>query len=213
MRFMNNGSYLKKTGILGGTFNPIHNGHLIMAENAMRYCGLDNVMFIPSGCSYLKDARLIASKEHRLKMCELAIKGYEGFELSTVETDRSGDSHTYKTLDILRTANPDTRFYLITGADTFLYMANWVKPEMIFPACTVVCMPRDGHDISELKDAAKRYENTYNADVIITDSKEVDISSSYIREMLALGNDCSDLLDKDVIEYIKENGLYGNDRY
>ena len=213
MTLMNNKSYLKKIGILGGTFNPVHNGHLTLAENAKRYCGLDKVLFIPSGVSYLKDASLIADKQHRLKMCELAIRGHKDFELSTVETDRSGDSHTYKTLDILCKKDPDAHFYLITGADTFLFMGNWVKPEEIFSGCTVVCAMRDAHSAAELEAAAKCYEEQYGADIVITDSKEVDISSSAIREMLAAGMDCSDYLDKDVIEYIKENGLYGNDRY
>ncbi len=209
---MNNGSYPKKTGILGGTFNPIHKGHIMLAENAMRFCGLDKVIFIPSGCSYLKDPASVAGKKHRKRMTELAIERYDKFELSSVETDREGDSYTYITLDILSKENPDTRFYYIVGADTLLFMDKWKEPGSIFSKCTVVCAKRDDHTDKELIEKAEDLREIYKADIILMDVAKVDISSSFIRQCLKNGEDCGNLLDEKVIGYIKDNGLYGYDR-
>ena len=114
----NNASYQKKTGILGGTFNPIHIGHLALAQNAMECCGLDEVFFIPSGCSYLKDPETIAETQHRLAMTRLAIEDNPRFVLSTIETDRPGNSYTYETLDILTHKDPLTHYFYIIGYET-----------------------------------------------------------------------------------------------
>ncbi len=209
---MNNDSYQKKTGILGGTFNPIHNGHIILAQNAMRICGLDNVIFIPSGCSYLKDPSGIVAREHRLRMTELAINKHEGFEISDIEIKREGNSYTYKTLEELKKIDPDTQLFFIVGADTFLYMDNWKEPEGVFSQCTVVCAGRSGHSAEKINDKADLFRSEYKADVMILDIANTDVSSSEIRKLLTNGEDCSAYLDPKVIKYIKDNGLYGNDR-
>lgn len=209
---MNNGSYPKKTGILGGTFNPIHKGHIVLAQNAMRYCDLNKVIFIPSGFSYLKDPSSVADKIHRKNMTALAIEGSEGFELSTLETDREGESYTYITLDILCRQNPDSRFYYIVGADTLLYMDKWKNPGDIFSKCSVICAKRDDHPDDELVKKAAEYMDRFETEIILMDAPKVDISSSLVRQKLENGQDCSDLLDERVIGYIKDNGLYGYDR-
>lgn len=209
---MNNSSYCKKIGILGGTFNPIHIGHLIIAENAMEYCDLEKVLIIPSGCSYLKDPRDIPEKEHRIKMCELAIKNNSRFELSRVESDREGNSYTYETLDILTKAEPDVHFYYIVGADTLLYMENWKNPEAIFSKCTVVCAKRDGHTDEILINKADELKDRFGADVIIMDVPETNVSSSMIRHLLSEGRSCRYYIDDRVMDYIKDNGLYSGKR-
>ena len=205
---MNNASYPKKTGILGGTFNPIHTGHLILAQNAMEFCGLDKVLFVPSGCSYLKDPKEVAAVKHRVRMCELAIKDNVRFELSTVESDREGNSYTYETLDILNRENPDTRYYFIVGADTLMYMENWKEPGRIFSSCTVVCEKRDAIDAGILEDKVRYLTDRFKADVILMDIPEVKISSSAIRELLAKKKSCRYYLNDEVIDYIEKNGLY-----
>ena len=205
---MNNGSYRKKIGILGGTFNPIHIGHLTLAQNAMEYCALEKVLFVPSGCSYLKDPKEIASTEHRVRMTELAIKNNDRFELSTVESDREGNSYTYETLEILNTEHPDTDFYFIVGADTFMFMENWMEPQRIFSACKIICAKRDGMDSEELNEKAVHLKKKYNADMIIMDIPEIDVSSSTVRRLLRSGISCRYYLDEDVRRYISDNGLY-----
>lgn len=205
---MNNDSYLKKTGILGGTFNPIHVGHLMLAQNAVEYCELDEVLIMPSGVSYLKDPDKIAPVEHRLEMTRLAIEGNDRFVLSTIETDRGGNSYTYETLEALTAGNPDTQYYYIIGADTLFSMETWKNPEKIFAGCTVVCAKRDSYSDDELAAKAQSLTEKYGAKIIIMDIPEVPVSSTTIRQQLEKGMSCRYYLDDKVIDYIRKNGLY-----
>ena len=123
---------MKKTGILGGTFNPIHMAHLIIAEIALEEAELDEILFIPSGCSYLKDAADILPAKERIHMTGLAIEDNPKFALSTIETDREGNSYTCDTLLELRERYPDQENYLIVGADNLFTMEEWKDPEVIF---------------------------------------------------------------------------------
>ena len=205
---MNNDSYRKKVGVLGGTFNPIHIGHLTLAQNAMEYCDLEKVLFVPSGCSYLKDPKDVASTVHRVKMTELAIKDNSRFELSTVESERAGNSYTYETLEILNKEQPDTDYYFIVGADTFMFMENWKEPERIFAACKIICAKRDGMDSDELNEKAVHLKEKFNADMLIMDIPEIDVSSSTVRRLLRSGISCRYYLDEDVRRYITDNALY-----
>lgn len=205
---MNNGSYPKKIGILGGTFNPIHVGHLILAESAMDYCGLDKVLIMPSGCSYLKDQETIADKIHRVNMAKLAIEGNDRFELSTIEVDREGNSYTFETLDMLCRQDPDARYYFIIGADILFTIEKWNRPEDIFNKCTIVCAQRDGIDSKDLEKKASELKSLFNADVIIMDVPEMKVSSSNIRDYLKRGWSCKYYLDEKVREYIINNSIY-----
>lgn len=199
----------KKVGILGGTFDPIHIGHLMLAENARQICGLDKVLIMPSGCSYFKDPAKVTDTKHRVAMTELAIRSNDKFELSTIESDRSGNSYTYETLEELCKLNPDTRYYYIIGADTLFSIETWRKPEEIFNKCTIVCACRDSHTPDELKSKADDLKRRYDADITITDVPEVPVSSTMVRQLLSKGLNCRYYLDDKVIEYIKSNGLYG----
>ena len=205
---MNNDSYCKKTGILGGTFNPIHIGHLMLAENALEYCALDEVLIMPSGCSYFKDQKSVASAEHRLKMAELAIAGNDKFVLSPIEVERGGYTYTYETLETLCGENPDTRYYYIIGADTLFSMETWKKPDVIFSKCTIVCAKRNAMPDDELTKKADDLKERFGASVIIMDTPEIPVSSTVVREMMKKGMTCRYYLDDKVIEYIKDNKLY-----
>ena len=205
---MKNACYSKKTGILGGTFNPIHIGHLMLAENAMEYCGLDEVLIMPSGCSYFKDQNEVASKEHRINMTELAIRGNDRFTLSTIETEREGNSYTYETLEQLCAENPDVHYHYIIGADTLFSMETWRKPEVIFARCTVICARREDGEDDDIRKKAEDLKNRFGADIILMDIPAVPVSSTMIRELMAKGMSCRYYLDDKVIRYIKENGLY-----
>ena len=209
---MNNDSYQKKTGILGGTFNPIHTGHLMLAENALEYCDLDKVLIMPSGCSYFKDQKTVASVTDRINMTSLAIEGNDKLVLSTIETDRAGNSYTYETLDILCKQDSSVRYYYIIGADTLFSMETWKNPEGIFNKCTVVCAKRDGISDGKLLEQKKRLESLFGADIILMDLPEVPISSSMIRKLMSEGMSCRYYIPDKVLEYIKEKGLYGIDR-
>ena len=205
---MNSTGKGQKIGILGGTFNPIHIGHLMLAENARQICGLDKVLIMPSGCSYFKDPDKVADTKHRVRMTELAIMENDKFELSTIESDRSGNSYTYETLEELCKLNPGTHYYYIIGADTLFSIETWKKPENIFDKCTIVCAGRYAYSEEELRQKSLDLKDRFNADVMIMDVPEVPVSSTMIRELMTKGLNCRYYLNDKVIEYIKENGLY-----
>ena len=208
---MDNTDRPRKIGILGGTFNPIHIGHLLLAQNAMEYCDLDEVLIMPSGVSYLKDPDEIAATRHRVNMVKHAIEGNDGFVLSTIESERKGNSYTYETLGELVKEHPDVSYHYIIGADTLFSIENWKNPDRIFDKCTIVCARRDGHSDRSLNEQRAYLEEKFNAHIIIMDVPETEISSSFIRNMLAMNKSCRYYLDDKVREYIKVNGLYGFD--
>ena len=198
----------KKVGVFGGTFDPIHMGHLILAQNALEEVGLDKVLIMPSGCSYLKDIDKVSPKEHRVEMTRLAIEDNDRFELSTIEAEREGNSYTYETFKILCRENPDTDYYYIIGADVFMSMNTWNRPEEIFKRCTIVCARRDNIPQSDLDDMLLFLQKEYNAKVMFMDVPEVRISSTDIKDLIRRGMSCRYYLNEKVIDYIKENGLY-----
>lgn len=197
-----------KIGILGGTFNPIHIGHLMLAQNAMNWCKLDKVVFIPAGVSYFKSADEVEEAKHRLNMTRLAINDNDSFELSTVETDREGNSYTYETLEILTKENPNTCYYYIIGADTLFKMDTWKYPEKIFDKCVICCAKRDYYSDAEMLARKKYLEEQFGAVIEIMDIPEVQISSTFIRNTIKEGNKIRYYLNDDVLKYIEDNKLY-----
>ncbi|MCR5687140.1 MAG: nicotinate-nucleotide adenylyltransferase [Lachnospiraceae bacterium] len=199
---------IRKTGILGGTFNPIHIGHLMLAENAMEYCGLDEVLIMPSGCSYFKDQNEVAAKEHRMNMTALAIEDNPGFVLSSIEADREGNSYTCETLQTLCEMNDNVRYYYIIGSDTLFSMESWKDPEEIFNRCTVVCALRSEEEKDQVRQKASELKDRFGADIIIMDIPAVPVSSTMVRTLMSKGMSCRYYLDDKVRDYIKKNRLY-----
>ena len=134
----------KKVGIMGGTFNPIHLGHLIIAEEAFEAYNLDEVLFVPSGISYMKDPLEVLDAKKRVHMTGLAIEDNPHFALSTIEIDRDGNSYSYETLETLRKQNPNTEYYFLVGADTLFALETWKHPEILLPSCTILVAVRNG---------------------------------------------------------------------
>ena len=182
---------MKKIGILGGTFNPIHTGHLILAENARIFCGLDEVLLIPSGCSYMKDASRILPGSVRLRMAALAAQDNPFFKVSDMEVVRPGSSYTYETLDALKKQLPDSELYFIVGADTLFHMESWKHPERIFKSCVTVAAVRDE-----------------NADIRFLPASHIGISATQIRERLKKGESVRYLVPESVRLFLEENGYY-----
>lgn len=203
-----NDNNIKKIGILGGTFNPIHYGHLILAQNALELYKLDKVMIMPSGVSYLKNQNEIVSKEHRINMVLAAIEDNDCFELSTIETDRIGNSYTYETLQYLTSNNKNCKYYFIIGADTLYTIDMWKCPEIIFNCSNIICAPRNNSSYDELNAKKEYLEKTYNANISIMDCPEVNISSSSIRKMYSNGQTLKYYMPDKEIDYIKNNNLY-----
>ncbi len=199
---------MKKIGIMGGTFNPIHNGHIALAQAAFDYCGLDEVWFMPSGVSYLKQNDKVAPGEVRLEMTKLAIEGLVGFECSDLEVKREGNTYTADTLGILNQMYPDYEFYFIMGADSLFGLPKWKEPEKIAALCTLAAVVRDDVDQQALQSQEKLLERTLDAHIILIPFHKVDISSSKIREMLAKGEDVEEMVPTKVLSYIRQNQLY-----
>ncbi len=203
---MSNGKKIRKTGILGGTFDPIHMGHLMIGESARESLELERVILIPSGCSYMKEN--VSTAEHRYKMTELAISGNPYFEVSDIETKRTGDTYSYETLEKLRVCYPDDQFYFIVGADTVFSISSWKNPELIFQNCTLAVSVREGYDMEAINQGIALLTQKYQANICLFALDRIDISSTQIREKLQSGSSIKYYIPDSVIEYINRNNLY-----
>lgn len=194
-----------RIGIMGGTFNPIHNGHLAIAQAAYRDAGLDKVLFMPSGNSYMK--KDVLSSARRVDMVRLAIQGYPYFELSLAEAGRTGNTYTYETLHRLTTENPHTSYYFIMGADSLFHIEQWREPEQIFSMATLVCAVREDYDIESLRRKGEALTRL-GAKIIYLDIPRIPISSTLIRERVQGGLPIAGLVPDCVSEYIVQEHLY-----
>lgn len=199
---------MKKIGILGGTFNPIHVGHLKLAEYARCELQLDEVWLMPTGCSYLKDADTIVPAEHRLQMARLAALDYPHIKVSDIEIVRKGNTYTYETLESLREQYPDVKLYFIQGADCLFTIEKWRHPERIFQSCTLVAAVRNATSMEAMEAQRNYLEQKWGAKVHLLTMPEIKISSTEIRERLQQGEAVCGMLSGEVISYIKEKGLY-----
>ncbi|MCI8738037.1 MAG: nicotinate-nucleotide adenylyltransferase [Lachnospiraceae bacterium] len=199
---------MKKVGILGGTFNPVHMAHLIIAEIAREEAGLDDILFIPSGCSYLKDASDILPAKDRIHMTGLAIEDNSHFALSTIEIDRGGNSYTCDTLLELKHRYPDQEYYLIVGADNLFTMEEWKDPEVIFGNAKILAAVRGSKKRADMEEKIAELKEKYHADITLLHVSHVDISSSLIREKIAQGLSIRYMLPEKVREYIIKNHFY-----
>lgn len=197
----------KKIGILGGSFNPIHRGHIELAKTAKRELLLDGVLIIPDKIPPHKSAREMIPEEHRINMCRLAAEK-EGFDVSDIELKMEGASFTYRTLERLRDIDPTAEYVLICGADMFNTLLEWKNPHRIFELCTVCGVYRAGENFELMQKMRDRYLST-GARACVINADIPDISSTEVRRRLKAGEDVSDLLDIGVYNYIKVNNLYG----
>ena len=198
----------RKIGILGGTFNPIHNGHLQIAQQAKDYLSLDEMFLMPSGNSYMKKASEILSGEIRSEMVQLAVEEYEGMYLSKMEVNRSGATYTYETLQLLHQQYPETEFYFLVGGDSLFSISNWKNPDMIFQHWTLVVATRDDKTSDCLKQQMAMLKREFQAEIILLPEHLITISSSDIRERIKKGQSIEGLVPPKVDEYIRKNRLY-----
>lgn len=199
---------MKKVGILGGTFNPVHMAHLIIAEVAQEDAGLDDVLFVPSGCSYLKDTSEILPAKDRINMTGLAIEDNPHFALSTIEIDRGGNSYTCDTLMELKERYPDQEYYLILGADNLFTMEEWKDVETVFQNAKILAAVRGSKKRADMEEKIAQLKEKYGADIMLLNVRHVDISSSVVREKVAAGRSIRYMVPEKVREYILKNHLY-----
>ena len=197
---------MRKIGILGGTFDPIHLGHLKLASIALNELSLDEVIFIPSGISYMKSN--VTDSSHRYAMTELAVKDYPSFSVSDIEIKRQKNSYSYETLEELNRIYPDADIIFIVGADSFINLDKWKFPGRILRAASLAVLVRD--DVSEdvLSAKTEDYKRIFNAKVFFLHAPQIDISSTNIKKKIKNGESVQDLLAPSVYSYIKEHKLY-----
>ena len=195
-------------GVLGGTFDPVHVGHLIIAEEARIRLGLSQVVFVPAGQPWLKQDSDISSGEHRLEMIRLAIAPNAFFRASTVDLERPGPSYTVDTLaDLKRELGQEGNLYFILGLDALAGLPTWKEPQKIVELCYLVAARRaEAMDVD--MDSLKRSIPSISSRVIILDNPLIDISSSEIRQRVAEGKSIHEMVPDAVERYIREKRLY-----
>lgn len=186
----------KQVGILGGNFNPVHNAHLVVADQVRQQLGLDKVLLMPEYEPPHVDTKGTIAEHHRLKMLELAIEGIEGLEIETIELERKGISYTYDTMLLLNERDPDTDYYFIIGADMVDYLPKWHRIDELVEIVQFVGVQRP------------RYKAGTSYPVLWVDVPLMDISSSMVRDFVAKGRTPNFMLPKPVLDYIKKEGLY-----
>lgn len=198
-----------KVGIMGGTFDPIHTGHLLLGEFAFENFGLDEIWFMPNGSPPHKDRRYSERYlVHRVEMVKLATEANPHFKVNLSEAVTEAHSYTYKTLQRLRGEYPEHEFYFIMGADSLFEIEEWENFREIFPSCTLLAAPRDGRGEEEIEDRIRCLVQAYGAKIHLLKSPFIDISSTYIRDRARNGLSIRYMVPDRVGAYICDNGLY-----
>ena len=197
-----------KIGVLGGTFDPIHQGHLVIAEEAITRLNLAEVLFMPAGQPWLKMDYPISSAEHRVQMVRLAIANKPGFRLSTMEIERDGPTYTVDTIAQLQAQlGAGTELFFVLGWDNLNELPQWREPARLVKLCHLVAVPRPGYPLPDL-DSLEVAIPGLTSSTIILNTPEIDISASEIRQMVAQGLSISHLVPEPVDRYIREHRLY-----
>ena len=194
-----------RIGIYGGAFNPVHKGHIKLAEEVKTKANLDKIIIMPSGQSPHKSSKSLVDSIHRLEMCRLAFEG-EDYIVSDLEIKREGKSYTVETVTELKEIYPDDELYLIMGSDMLLCFDRWYRYEDILSMATICATTREG-DIS--LDELKAYSrDVLKKDTLIIDFEPFECSSTKVRDALISGGDASELVPEKVLSYIADKGLY-----
>jgi len=199
-----------KIGIMGGTFNPIHNGHLALAAAAKNTACLDEIWFMPSGLPAHKSNSELLPAEHRLAMVNLAINEITGFVASSFEIDRPGFTYTADTMETLVKEFPQHEFFFIIGGDSLMKFHHWVKPEVISSHTTLLAAGRDDVSGQELRQQSETLHQLFGTQVQFVDMPKLLISSNQIRSCIKENHPetIQKFLPESVFEYIMKHTLY-----
>jgi nicotinate-nucleotide adenylyltransferase len=191
-------------GVMGGTFDPIHYGHLVTAEEALSQFSLDEVVFVPTGRPWMKEDRAVSAPEDRYLMTVIATASNPRFSVSRIEVDRGGPTYTVETLLALGEERPGAELYFITGADSLLEILHWKDPEEVLSLAHFIAATRPGYDLAHFEqDSTARHPN-----VSVMDIPALAISSTDIRERVKEGRPIRYLVPEGVKSYIEKMGLY-----
>ena len=200
---------MRRIGIFGGSFDPVHLGHIGLAKDAAKLAGLEKVVLIPAKLQPFKLDKKVTAGEDRLKMLQLAAEGDDALEVSDYELTRDGISYTYLTMRAMKERyGSDTKLYFITGTDSFLNIDKWMNAEELLSSYSFLVGTRPGYKDRELEEYIERISCDYNTEVKHIDNIQVDVSSTEIRERIENGISAADLIPSEVERYIREKGLY-----
>lgn len=200
-----------KIGIFGGTFNPIHNTHILIAMEAQKQLKLDKVIFVVACNPPHKSGMNITDAHIRYELVKKAVERYPFFEVSSIEIDRPGKSYTYLTMCDFKKIYPNDELFFLVGGDSLAYIDKWYKAQELMKMCVFVAYPRGTDSGETLEKECLRLKEKYGADCVILDAKTDDISSTEIRRMTHDGESIIYAVPEVVAEYIAEYELYKED--
>lgn len=206
-----------KTGIFGGAFDPIHKGHIYMAQKAMEEYSLDRLFLVPSGHSPNKTENAMTAFSHRYNMCKLAARAVPGIEVSDIEIKDESTSYTYVTLQKLKALYPQDELYFIMGGDSLDYFETWMRPDVIAQTAIILVMVRENFPKLQMEEKIAHIKNMFPADIRLLSCDRIDVSSTQVRSLLRAKSQASGqkspkgaemFLDAAVMSYIQANNLY-----
>lgn len=199
---------MSKIGILGGTFDPFHLGHLSIADTALHELNLDQLVLMPTKVSPFKLGREMADEHDRVEMARLVASENKNFILSTIETDSPGVSYTYKTFETLKKQMPDDDIMFIMGGDSFISLDKWYKGHELLREAEFILAIRPGVDRDKTLKKVDHYRETYGARIYVVHNELLEISSTEIKKAIKEGRSIEAFVPKCVERYINEHGLY-----
>ena len=195
-------------GVLGGTFDPIHNGHIMVAEETRARLDLSEVLFVPAGRPWLKENDLISAAEHRVRMVRLAIAGRPYFKVSTMEIDRTGPSYTVDTIAELSAQLGDgDELFFILGWDNLAQLPRWRETSRLIEMCRLVAVPRPGYSLPDLDSLEASIPGLFRR-LLLQDKPKIDVDATEIRKRVARGAPIANLVPEPVEKYIRQHKLY-----
>lgn len=197
-----------RIGIMGGTFDPPHLGHLMSAQVAACELELEKVIFLPTGKISYKESFERADAVHRYEMTRLSISNNPVFDICDIEVKSSEYSYTYLALEKLHLLYPNTHFYFIVGADSLDYMERWKEPQKIFDLCSVVVVGREGFSAEDNIAKADELKNQFRADIHFVSMPTIDLSSTEVKRRIKEGKSIKYMVSDAVYDYINNIGLY-----
>lgn len=198
-----------RIGILGGSFDPVHTGHVGLARDALIQAELDEVLMIPARLQPFKQDRTPASGEDRMQMLRLALENDPKISPCSYELEHDGVSYTYLTLQAMQEKyGADSRLFFITGTDSILKLHTWMHAEELLTGYSYIVGSRPGYRDEEMKEAVRNLRETYGTEILIIHNRQIDISATEIREAIAAGRSLDGMVPPAVERYIREHGLY-----
>ncbi|WP_026515864.1 nicotinate-nucleotide adenylyltransferase [Butyrivibrio sp. MC2021] len=198
----------RRIGILGGTFDPIHNGHLLLGEAAREQFDLDRVIFIPNNLAHLKNRTQVSSGDVRYQMVKMAISDNPYFTCSRLEIDKPEGCFTIDTIQDLKMMYPGDELYLILGADSIIGIDTWYEAKELLTSCIILAAVREEDDLPTLDKKRRELKKIYNADIRLMTFNRVDISSTDIRDRVKRGRSVRYMMPDECIEFMCIKGLY-----